>query len=145
RPGADAPAPARAGAGRTLLRARRDPRAGRAARPRAGSRLRAPVVRQGGGAQGPRPRTGVRTAPARVRRARRRLDPGGLRPGARRAGGLDRARVHADARVPGEPGLATGATAPVGAAEAASLSLVPSPFSGETQRLAASAAPTMRR
>src|SRR3546814_949401 len=97
------------------LRPQRDRGAAGVARRGAGSGVRAPVVRQGGGAQGPRPRAGVRPGQARIRAARRRLGAGGLRSGAGPAIGLDAARVHTDAGVPGPPGLAAGAAAPVGA------------------------------
>src|SRR3546814_15398250 len=67
------------------LRPQRDRGAAGVARRGAGSGVRAPVVRQGGGAQGPRQRAGVRHGQARTRAARRRLGAGGLRSGARPA------------------------------------------------------------
>src|SRR3546814_20829537 len=100
------------------LRPQRDRGAAGVARRGAGSGVRTPVVRHGGGAQGPRPRAGVRPGTARIRAARRRLGAGGLRTGAGTAIGLDAARVHTDALFPGQPGLAAGAAAPVRATTA---------------------------
>src|SRR5690606_27875571 len=94
--------------GAALLHRAGGGRAGRASRRRGRGLVRTVVVRQGGGAQGARPRHRVRAREARVRPRRRALAAAGLRSRTGRAGGLASARVHARAGLPGHAGLATG-------------------------------------
>src|SRR5690606_30181248 len=112
-PGAAAPAPADARGDPPLLPSRRGRVAGRAGRGRLRTLVLPRLVRQGGAAEGTRPRHFLRPAQAALRTRRRwRAAPGVVRPGPGRGGALAPARVAGGGGFPRGAGVVSGLRQP---------------------------------